>query len=1158
MSNSTCFSSKKHLLRMVLFVLIGVFFYSCTPSVREETRLLVFSKTEGFRHGSIPAGQQALKKLAKKNQFQVDLTEDATIFTEENLAQYSAVIFLNTTGDVLNTKQEAAFERYIQAGGGFVGIHSATDTEYQWPWYGKLVGAYFNDHPHHQKADILVTDKDHPSTSFLPSPWNIYEEWYNFKDINSSINILLTVDESTYEGGIHPDNHPISWYQQYDGGRMFYTGLGHMDETFEDELFLKHLEAGIAYAIGSNQTLNYTNAYSQLPPDETRFTKTVLTQNLNEPMEFEILPDGQILIIEREGDIKLLNETSGAIKTIQHMDVALEAESADDDVELEDGLLGLALDPNFEQNNWLYLFYSSLEGDPKQHISRFTYQDGKLDMASEKILLQIPVQRKTCCHSAGSIEFGPDGNLYIATGDNTNPFESNGFGPIDERPGRSPFDAQKSSANPNDLRGKVLRIKPQPDGTYTIPEGNLFPEGTAGTRPEIYVMGCRNPFRISIDQRTGFLYWGDVGPDAGNNEEDRGSRGYDEVNQARKAGFFGWPYFIGNNQPYHDYNFVTRASGSPFDPEAPENDSPNNTGIQSLPPAQPAFIWYPYARSTEFPLMGAGGRNAMAGPVYYADAYSAGDGKFPDYYHEKLFVYDWIRGWIRAVSMDEAGDITKIEPFAEHLDWHNPIDMQFSRNGVLYVLEYGKSWYTQNLDARLSRVDFVDGNRPPVAEASASPLAGKAPLTVQFTADQSMDPDGDDLSYNWSFSDGQQATDANPSITFEEEGTYTGELTVRDRGGSKSTAEISFQVGNSIPEIDWTVKFANTTFYWNAPLEYEVQVSDAEDGSTQSGQITAKDILVNIGYMAEGEDLSAVAQGHEFFMNQQAGAKLVETYNCTACHQVDTGIVGPSYLDVARRYKSDPKAPDMLITKIQNGGTGTWGDRAMPANPQVTDVEAQKIIRYIMALEDTEPEAKRLPLKGTFSPKEVAFGGEEEEEFEFDPDNAEGIFFLSATYTDKGNGAIPGFTQTKSLTLRPARILAAFFDDASSFVKPWEPEEDEEEDFEGVLDNCRNGAWLKFENLDLSGVKEVQCGYVDTEVGGSIEIRLGSPEGKQIGTIETAGTDWGNYAESAAAIASTEGIHDIFFVFRNVEDPDEPVCMPDYFYFSNRSLLAQK
>ena len=229
----------------------------------------------------------------------------------------------------------------------------------------------------------------------------------------------------------------------------------------------------------------------------------------------------------------------------------------------ENGLLGMALDPEFARNRFIYLLHSSKQFIG-QTLSRFTMNGDALDLSSRIDLLSYPEQRQECCHHAGSLRFGPDGCLYVGSGDNTNPFaDSNGYAPIDERPGRGPWDAQKSAANPNDLRGKILRIKPTPDGKYSIPRGNLFPPGTPGTRPEIYVMGCRNPWRYNFDSKTGILYFGDVGPDAGSDDVQRGPRGFDTLNQVRAAGNWGWPYARGN-KPYIEFDYVTKQPGKPY------------------------------------------------------------------------------------------------------------------------------------------------------------------------------------------------------------------------------------------------------------------------------------------------------------------------------------------------------------------------------------------------------------------------------------------------------------------------------------------------------------------------------------------------------------------------------------------------------------------
>ncbi len=236
-------------------------------------------------------------------------------------------------------------------------------------------------------------------------------------------------------------------------------------------------------------------------------------------------------------------------------------------------MLGIKVDPDFAKNHWVYVFYSPSDTSVNR-LSRFTLEKDSLDPKSEKVILQFYEQREICCHTGGSIAFGPDKSLFVSTGDNTTPFDepkqqfvSHGFAPLDDRPGHLQYDDRRGAGNTNDLRGKILRIKMHDDGTYEIPDGNLFPKGTDKTKPEIYVMGDRNPYRISVDPKNGFLYWGEVGPDANDDSLDtRGPRGYDEVNQARKAGFFGWPFFIGPNYAYRNYDYATGKSGELFDP----------------------------------------------------------------------------------------------------------------------------------------------------------------------------------------------------------------------------------------------------------------------------------------------------------------------------------------------------------------------------------------------------------------------------------------------------------------------------------------------------------------------------------------------------------------------------------------------------------------
>lgn len=240
--------NKNHFILLALFAL-PFFLFNSTADMKKK-KILVFSKTAGYRHSSIKEGKEALLKLGKENNFDVDTTEDSTYFNSKTLSSYAVVVFLNTTGDVLNKEQQEAFEQYIRSGKGFVGIHAATDTEYSWPWFCKLVGANFASHPKQQKATLHVTDATHLSTKHLPQAWERFDEWYNFKNRNADVKVLLTIDEKSYEGGTEPDHHSMSWYHEYDGGRSFYTALGHTEESYVEENFMKHVLGGIRYAMG--------------------------------------------------------------------------------------------------------------------------------------------------------------------------------------------------------------------------------------------------------------------------------------------------------------------------------------------------------------------------------------------------------------------------------------------------------------------------------------------------------------------------------------------------------------------------------------------------------------------------------------------------------------------------------------------------------------------------------------------------------------------------------------------------------------------------------------------------------------------------------------------------------------------------------------------
>jgi glucose/arabinose dehydrogenase len=730
-------------------------------SSKGKARILVFAKTAGFHHESIPYGIAAIQKLGTENKFEVDTTTDARYFTDDSLKKYSAVVFLNTTdtADVLlDNYQKADFERYIQSGGGFVGVHAAADAEYHWGWYNRLVGASFKSHPAQQEAVLNVVDKSHGATKHLPAQWKRRDEWYNFKNLNKDVHVLIKIDEKSYQGGENGDDHPMAWYHEYKGGRAFYTELGHTNESYSEPDYLKHLLGGILYAIGDNKKLDYDKATTFRVPEKERFTKTQLvTGTFTEPTEMAVLPNLDIMVVQRRGEIFYFTNATKEVKQIGALNVYWKTSTPG--VNAEEGLMGVQKDPDFEKNKFVYMYYAPVDTSVNR-LSRFTMINDSIDLASEKVILQLYSQREICCHTGGSIAFGKDRMLFVSTGDNSTPFDepkqkfvNHGYAPLNDEPGHEQYDARRTAGNTNDLRGKILRIIVNEDGTYSIPEGNLF-KGSDKARPEIYVMGNRNPYRISVDQKNGYLYWGEVGPDAANDSlETRGPRGYDEVNQARKAGYFGWPLFIGNNYAYKEYNYTNGSFKSTFDAAKPVNTSLNNTGLQELPVPQPAFIYYPYSYTKDFPQVASGGRNAMAGPVYYTDMYLK-QTRYDDYYNKKLFIYDWIRGWVKVVTMNEKGDFERMEPFADNMKFNSLIDLEVGADGKMYGLEYGSGWFSKNPDAGLFRIDFNSGNIPPTITAvNVDKSSGGLPLKISASV-TATDIEKSKLNYKWDFGNG--------------------------------------------------------------------------------------------------------------------------------------------------------------------------------------------------------------------------------------------------------------------------------------------------------------------------------------------------------------------------------------------------------------------
>ena len=805
----------------------------------------------------------------------------------------------------------------------------------------------------------------------------------------------------------------------------------------------------VFFVVGCNQTQeNIVNI--ETTPDTNRFRLEVLATGVIDPTEMAIDAKGNAFVLERKGGINYYNAANKSFQKVRALKVNLGH---------EDGLLGIALDPKYALTHWVYILYTP---DPhrEQRISRFVFKNNQIDLQSEKVIISYPIVPER--HQGGSLAFDGAGNLYISTGENTKPTDINGHAPIDERIGHEINDSQRSAGNTNDMRGKILRIHPNPDGSYSIPKGNLFEANMANTRPEIYVMGCRNPFRITIDKPTATLYWGDIGPDAGEDTE-KGPKGYDEINRTQKAGNFGWPYFIANNKAYAKVDYTTGQVLEKYNSTQPVNASPNNTGLHQLPSAQPAWIWYPYNASTEFPIMGSGGRTAIAGGVYHYNAKNK-EG-FPSFYNNQLFVGDWMRNHIKSISQNKNGVIEKIYSFLPNQKFIRPIDMQFGNDGCLYVLEYGSNWF-DNTDARLIKVSYLRSNMAPVAKLKASGSAGALPFKVSFSSAGSFDVDHDSLIYEWRFDNGNliQSRVHNPSYVFTKPGTYVVSLTVTDTKGNIGSAQTKVLVGNTPPTVDIDL-IDRGSFYWPGELiNYTVSASDKEDGILANQQVVVKMLPFY----------------NDATTPQPYGDKLIQESDCKSCHQADAKSVGPSFTQIANRYAGNN---DEVITKLGNkivqGGSGVWSSYVMSAHPQLGIEEAKEMVKHIFSYASANTKSN-MEMQGNFA---IPMG-------KLNPKMSYGLAVVAA---DKGFQRQPILKTEKIAFLRPPVLEAKNYDWCKDIINsgPY-----------ARMPFPTSG--IAFYNLDLKNVGSLtlEYGYDFFTPHCFVECRLDAPNGKLIGRIE--------------------------------------------------------
>ncbi|MFF2411599.1 ThuA domain-containing protein [Streptomyces sp. NPDC058092] len=834
------------LISALLLALTALPATAATTGKAPAFRALLFTRAVGYVHGSIPAGIQMFKEEAAANNFEVVETADPAVFDTAKLKDFDVIVMLQNSGMVWDTDaQREAMQTYVRGGGGVVAIHNTLDMgiEDTFPWWDEAIngGVHMPAHsPGVLQGTAKVADRVHPSTAGLPERWERPEEWYNFdRNPRGDVHVLVTADETTYNpgGSAMGADHPISWCRNTEGGKVWATAMGHDTASYSEAAFRTHVLGGVKWAAGNKPGDCGGTVWSG-------YEKITLDDNTADPMELDVADDGRVFYIQRSGEVNIYDPAAHATTTAGKLDVYTGG---------EDGLVGMELDPDFKKNHWIYLYYAPAGvTEDVNRLSRFTVKGNVLDRTSEKKLIDVPAYRDRTFpepgHTGGAVEFGPGRTLYLGVGDDTPPNldpDWQGYAPLDWREGKQMLDAARTAGNTNDLRGKILRIKPKDNGGYTIPQGNLFAPGTARTRPEIYAMGFRNPFRFTVDPKTGYVHASDYGPDRGLPTTDRGPEGLVEYNVIKKAGNFGWPFCHGNNQAYAPYNPDTKEVGPKFDCADPVNPSPNNTGLTALPPIQQPEIWYGYGASTEFPEVGSGGSAPMSGPVYHYDAKNPSTTKFPAYFEGASFFYEWSRNFVKEIRFGKDRKVLKINDFLSSQKFNKPMDMTFGPDGSLYVLEWGSSFGGGNNDSGLYRIDYAQGQRAPVAKAAASATDGPVPLNVDFSSAGSNDPDGDPLSYAWDFDgDGTyDSTDANPSHTYTAKGNFAAQLKVTDSTGKSGYANIPVTAGNTAPEVTIDFPVNGKLIEFGDKIPYKVTVTDPEDGPVDCSKVTVNPAL---------------------------------------------------------------------------------------------------------------------------------------------------------------------------------------------------------------------------------------------------------------------------------------------------------------------------
>ena len=952
-------------------------------------KVLVF---HGPSDAVVDAGVTAITNLGTTNGFEVTDTQDAAAFTAANLAQYRAVVFLNNSGDRLNTGQEMALQGYVQAGGGFVGIGGAAEAEPGNAFITGLIGSRPDTgSPTTASQQVLVVgDRVHPATRGLDLELTREDIWYRWNPRpTGTVHTVAryrapgaSAGDGTATGGT---DWPISWCRDFQGGRSFYTGMGRTAASYAQQPFQAHLLGAIQWSAGMVRGGCKATISSNYQGERIVSAASGDLTHSGEPHGVSFAPNGWGFYIGRAdcrtnaergkmvglaSPARILNfndpnvgvgcgtihiwdpaEANGTVNSGVTLAATLpvygdRGSGNEINGKIEAGLLGVAVAPDFNTTGHIYLqYYPTFNPNNPVHpgladgaerritkmahprVSRFTVnkQTKKIDLDSELVVFEYDAQIYSCCHRGGGMGFDSEGNLYVTTGDSNSSQSTNGYSG-NYQPARCPTgspteasnshcgannvsynDARRTAGNTNDYNGKMLRFKPiasvadgtQPavgvGSTYTLPTAsspngpNLF-DGTEGgggkTKPEIYAMGLRNPSRLAIDPKTDVPYSAWVGPDAGSPSATQGPSTYESGSQIPKAGNYGWPYCMGNQQAYRDRvadgslrttNGPGYVSGGPasnptngwYDCKNLRNDSTNNTGLVELPhvtgtgmdagTARPHTAWYSRgnpgnnngcpdfprelgpdsapnygATPTQLcPYLINSGMTTFAGPVYRYDDTASDDAvRWPKYWDGRWFLQDHGNNSAKhALLLDPAkqedGRPIYADSFRNVLNWQaNYMDSKFGPDGALYVQVYS-GFFSTGSEAGMYRFTYTGG--PDTPNPDPQWTSTSTARQVQFGLGASGG-----VSYEWDFGDDTPTSTApTPAHTYAATGTYDAKLTVTYSDGEKVSKVVKVTVGDDAAAPTTTVQINNATPVnsYNAPVQVSLRASDGTGGT---------------------------------------------------------------------------------------------------------------------------------------------------------------------------------------------------------------------------------------------------------------------------------------------------------------------------------------